>query len=1035
MYGCPVYYGYATKGSTVAILGEAQLKKVMGDKLTRAYLQKLGRQNYFATASAVVIVTFSFFWMLFHLAGSAKTELFANVMYPVSSLIGAFWAGLTAYRARNGPVRLAPKHQLAWLLISLGLLADGLGGAYYAYLGNPGPVPLPSPADIGFTLLYPLVGAGLLLMPTSLRFRTRMGLDALITALCFLGISWFFVVGPSYLLQRNQVPLAELITSLSYPCWDIVLILALVLLILRRSDPLLHPSLFILGLGILSDVWADSIFAYQNVFGVYNSGTAYVDPFWFICSLLIGLAGLYQYMSLTRRFYNLQMHPGQVYTLTDERKRQQESKSDRRFLFFRSALIYIPLTFLLVVMVYSEFMQGNEITRVLVMLTALVVLLVTIRYLFTSHENEVLLRDRQQSHEESELLRQLTAQMTDTLELEPLLELIMTMVTQELGFAAALLLILEGHANSTTRLVVRALASTSPTVSTWHLYGESLSRCTILLNKEIAVEIDDHPAAAAPLVHAWLQEQHVTTTLFVPLTYQGKNLGSLGFSRSKNQPLSLHDASIARSFTKQVANVFEHANLYRISREHEIFAQAMANISARLNAAVVDPQEIHQLICDEGANALNADYVLLYQTGDGGQLLPVAVYRSEGSDRSNYGAQQTNNHYDTRSIADWPPIASNEPEAEALTSLQPLLVHFNRPYALEQKALSLLPSPHFNVKTTASHVAIGATGSQSGQLSLSLRSRLVRENVETAILAPLIFRGDPVGLLIFGRSVSPGLPEKKSLTADDLLQVQDFTEQASVAFTNAHLYQELRIAHQQLQELDQLKDQFMITASHELRTPLTSVQGYIELIAQYDEQLPPDQRQEFLQKARRSCDELVLLLSNVMDASRLEIEAGIRPALMEPVDVQHALHNILDLIEPQITQEQREVYLDIPSGLIVQTDPARLRQVLLNISTNALKYSPAGTPLMFTARQVFDAIPCVNISITDKGNGIAPEEQTHLFERFVRLERDINSPVRGSGLGLYISRRLIEALGGKIWIESSGVPGEGSTFHLQLPMP
>jgi len=995
------------------------LKEVIGDKLTRAYLQKLGRQNYLAMASTVVIVTVSFFWMLFQLGGSNTTGLFANVMYPVSSLIGAFWAGLTAYRGRNGPVRLTPLHQLAWLLISLGLLADGLGGVYYAYLGTVGSVPLPSPADIGFTLLYPLVCAGLLLMPTFLRFRTRMGLDALITSLCFLGLSWFFVIGPSYLIQRDQVPLAELITSLSYPCWDIVLILALVLLILRRSDPLLHPSLFILGAGILSDVWADTIYAYQNVFGVYNSGTAYIDPFWFICSLLIGLAGLYQYMTLTRRAYNEQMHPGQTLVLIDQRKLEQESKSDRGFLLFRSALIYIPLAFLLIIMVYSDYVQNSEISRGLVILTTLVVLLVTIRYLLTSHENEVLLRDRQQSQVESELLRQLTAQMTDTLELEPLLELIGAMITRELGFDVALLLLLEDYAHPTTRLMVRALASTSPATMTWHLYGERLSRCTILLDKEVKVSIDDYPVNLLPQIQAWLQAQHVTTTLFVPLTYRGKSLGSLGFSRCKGQPLSLHDASIARTFTKQVASVIEHANLYQMAREHEDFAQAMANISVRLNAAVIDPQEIHQMICNEGANALNADYVLLYQADESGQLVPLAAYSSESR------------NYDSLSFTDWPPIGPDEPEAEALTSLQPLLIHSNHHYALEQKALSLAPSPHKT--TTGTHRMLVSGVSPSGPLSLSLRGRLILEHVESAILAPLIFRGDPVGLLIFGRSVPPGTTEKKSLSSKDLQQAQDFTEQASIAFTNARLYQELRIAHQQLQELDQLKDQFMITASHELRTPLTSVQGYIELIAQYDEQLPPEQRQEFLQKARRSCDELVLLLSNVMDASRLEIEAGIRPALMEPVDVQDALHNILDLIEPQITQEQRKVYLDAPPGLMVKTDPARLRQVLLNISTNALKYSPAGTPLMFSARQVMDTSSYVQMSIADKGNGIPPEDQAHLFERFMRLERDINSPIRGSGLGLYISRRLIEALGGKIWIESSGIPGEGSTFHIQLP--
>ena len=569
-----------------------------------------------------------------------------------------------------------------------GTFGGWIGGAYYAYLGVIGPITLPSLADIGFTLLYPLVCAGLLLMPASLRFRTRMGLDALITSLCFLGISWFFVIGPSYLIQHNQIPLAELITSLSYPCWDIVLILALVLLILRRSDPLLHSSLLLLGVGILSDVWADSIFAYQNVFGVYHSGTSYIDPFWFICSLLIGLAGLYQYTTLTRRSYNEQMHPSQALIFIDQRKRQQESKSDRHFLLFRSALIYIPLTFLLIIMVYSEFVQSNEISRGLVMLTALVVLLVTIRYLVTSHENEVLLRDRQRNHEESELLRQLTAQLTDILELDPLLEQIVTMITGNLGFDAALLLLLEDTAYPATRLLVCAFAASAPSVVTWHLYGERLSHCTLLLDKEVEVDINEHLDAISPQVQRWLQEQYVTTTLFVPLAYQGKKLGSLGFSRRKGQTISQREADIARAFTKQAATVIEHANLYHLSREHEDFAQAMANIAARLNAVVVEPQEIHQLICDEGANALNADYVLLYQTDESGQLLPVAVYNG---DSNNHGNHSHNNH-ESNSLAHWPPIAPHEPEAEALTSLQPLLVHFNYPYALEQHARSLASS-------------------------------------------------------------------------------------------------------------------------------------------------------------------------------------------------------------------------------------------------------------------------------------------------------------------------------------------------------
>ena len=226
----------------------------------------------------------------------------------------------------------------------------------------------------------------------------------------------------------------------------------------------------------------------------------------------------------------------------------------------------------------------------------------------------------------------------------------------------------------------------------------------------------------------------------------------------------------------------------------------------------------------------------------------------------------------------------------------------------------------------------------------------------------------------------------------------------------------------------------MITASHELRTPLTAVLGYIELIAQYDELLTTEQRQEFLEKAQRSCEELVVLLHNVMDASRLEIEAGIRSIHTERVRVWEMIDSVINLIEPHLKQEQREVHISIPPQLCVQADAARLRQVLVNLSVNALKYSPPMTPLLYSAHAIFDQYGYVIISVTDKGKGITLQDQTRLFERFVRLESDLNSPVRGSGLGLYISRRLVEAMDGKIWIESSGIPGEGSTFHVQLPM-
>src|SRR5581483_10344145 len=179
---------------------------------------------------------------------------------------------------------------------------------------------------------------------------------------------------------------------------------------------------------------------------------------------------------------------------------------------------------------------------------------------------------------------------------------------------------------------------------------------------------------------------------------------------------------------------------------------------------------------------------------------------------------------------------------------------------------------------------------------ITLQETLKRRHALTAILAPLIIHQTPVGLLVLARTHKPDFQGKRAFAATDLESARDFAGQAAIAFTNARLYQQLHNAHRRMQELDQLKDQFMVTASHELRTPLTAVQGYLELLENYHATLPPEQLEEFLDKASRGCEELVLLLNNVMDASRLEIEAGIRPANLERVSLREVVEHVVDLI-------------------------------------------------------------------------------------------------------------------------------------------
>ncbi len=286
---------------------------------------------------------------------------------------------------------------------------------------------------------------------------------------------------------------------------------------------------------------------------------------------------------------------------------------------------------------------------------------------------------------------------------------------------------------------------------------------------------------------------------------------------------------------------------------------------------------------------------------------------------------------------------------------------------------------------------------------------------------PLFEGQEPSGVLVLT------YPRPHFFAQEERHVLEMFARQCAVAIENSRITLALRAAYERLKELDQLKDQFIITASHELRTPLTAVQGYIELLADFGQSLDAESQAEFLAKARRGCDELTLMVNNIMDASVIGTEA--EQIKRSPVSVAVAVQSVMEMLEGNFTREQRSVAVSIPSELSVLADPVRLRQVLMNLLNNALKFSNPGSGIEIFG---FAEHEQVTVKVRDYGLGVPPEDQEHLFERFVRLERDMNSPVRGTGLGLYICKQLIEAMRGRIWMESSGVPGEGSMFAFSL---
>lgn len=241
----------------------------------------------------------------------------------------------------------------------------------------------------------------------------------------------------------------------------------------------------------------------------------------------------------------------------------------------------------------------------------------------------------------------------------------------------------------------------------------------------------------------------------------------------------------------------------------------------------------------------------------------------------------------------------------------------------------------------------------------------------------------------------------------------------SSIIANVHDLTRLRMA-------DEMKSTFVSAVSHELKTPVALIKGYASTLRRRDAAWDEQTVRESLQVIEEESDRLAELIDNLLDVSRAQ--AGNFRIDRVELDVDELVRRVVTRLQEQF--KTHELAVDVPSDLpLVFADEARITQVLNNLVSNAVKYSPAGSHVHVTSTVEQDN---VIISVADEGPGIAAEDKERLFQRFQRLESAVRKSIPGTGLGLYLCKSIVDAHGGRIWVESDG--RHGSTFRFSLPI-
>ncbi len=301
--------------------------------------------------------------------------------------------------------------------------------------------------------------------------------------------------------------------------------------------------------------------------------------------------------------------------------------------------------------------------------------------------------------------------------------------------------------------------------------------------------------------------------------------------------------------------------------------------------------------------------------------------------------------------------------------------------------------------------------------------------IASAMCVPIKLRSVTIGVLNVTR-----IRSKERFRRQHLRLLVHFAENIAGAIRKAHVYEEvdrekslLADKNEELLSLNQTKEVFLATLSHELRTPLTCITSFAEILDEKGSQLPAEKRQRFVSIVHEQASKLMDLTEQIMDLSKLQ--KGTLQLELKDTDVNEVIQSALVALAQAATAKDIELLQRLDDGLKpIQADPTKLRQIVLNLTGNAVKYTDQGGRVVVATR------PCgerVELSVTDTGIGLDSEEISNIFGLFTQVSRPGQSGQHGLGLGLYLVKKFVDLHGGEVVVESE--KGKGTTFRVYLP--